>query len=417
MASLISWEDYYNKHIKEKGFDEIVTERIKICTDNINKNRLVKVDLDNTAKILVEKVKENAYQYNSYVDELDKLKEQKIDINRNTYINPVKNAKGLNIFEGDNIINTDQFKKIVELDDDGKFKLSFNTIEGLLTSYNAFSNELNRKEPIDEYMNINNTSKLVIKFKILTKPTDFLNINGLIHFIKDDICKILKEEYKVIVDINKIDVLKQNDIYIISISDHNVITKIDNIYHFAKKMLENDNYNKRIEIIDPIIKDNKYINNIDVKSLESISNPGEDVVNMILKTLFSSETLKLLNKNVVINVNIETLINNSFNNNNDTNIEATTGKDINIVKGNKNNIKGKKKENPYDKFIEFIKTKNEYNEDSIDKHKLFKKYKKFMLKTYEKKIEDGSLGSFMRVMKNRKLIESDKGKDLCIFIK
>jgi hypothetical protein len=355
-----------------------------------------RAELINEIKI---KYSEHARQYNSYREELEELGKIKDDEISHNCINSIKDGKGLYIKEGDNFIDTNQFKDTISLDEDGKFKLSFRTLEKVLTSYDIFSNEFNKKEPINEYLNINATSKLMIKFKLTIK---MLDINQLSKLIKEDICRILKEEYKVIVDFNKIDVLKQNDIYIISISDHNIMTKINNIYHFAKKMLENDNYNKFIEIIDPIIKDNKYINNIDVETLRSLSNPDESIVNLILKSMYSPETLEILNKNIVFNfhINIGTLIDTNVNNSPNTN----------IISGNENSINTNTKRSNKNKkvckdFIKSIKDNKEYQKENLSENKLFEDYKKYMLDKYSKLISNKSKGPLMREMRQLGLLK------------
>jgi hypothetical protein len=149
--------------------------------------------------------------------------------------------------------------------------------------YKLFNND----KSIDEYINSNNMIKLLVKFDFINKLIDNPH---LVNFIKNDVINILKNDYNIIIDLDKIEILKQNDIYIISIFDQKVIAKMENTPIFINKMMLNKRYNTLINIIEPdinrikkafdeisrkskIIDDNiNIINNIEIHMKDLINN-------------------------------------------------------------------------------------------------------------------------------------------------
>jgi hypothetical protein len=383
----MSLYDCYKSILAQVRDDLIETTNI----NNLYKDYKENNDMLNKLNLELEKYKIKNEEYKNKIY----IMNDKISKKTELYLTTLRSSQSTPIHG--NIIYTDQFNDKYS----SIFNVNENNIEFLAKAYTLFDKNKN----IDEYFHSNDTIKLLIKFEFINKLVDSPHIA---HFIKDDIINILKNDYNIIIDMNRVEILKQNDIYIISIYDQKIIAKMENISIFIDKIMKNDNYNTLIKIIDPMLNCTSYINIIDVKNLTSITNPNDCLSNLIMKSMYTSETLKPLNNNIKINHNV-TLNVNSYN---IIHIKYDCDDKDDIVKVKKLSENGE-----YLLFIERFKEKIEYNEEKIEKKSLFDIYKKYMLDSHSEIIKDNYYGQFIKKMIEFKLITTDNKKPTCVIKK
>jgi hypothetical protein len=400
-----SWLLFYEAEVKNKKFESMRIEAMK--------------------KIYEETLK----QHNTAIEEMDKSvigrkKLRNLVDDKNIYskylTDPLTKNKENKIEPGDSFISTEQFKSIPDFGE--IFKIAQEDISNIVEICTGFGEETYNIEDICEYMDINNSSKLLIKFEIISRAAD---PDKLTNIIKEDIYEILERDYNIIVSKDKVEVLKQNELYLISISDMNVITNINNIKVFTKKLLENEEYNRMIKIIGPIIRDNYVINNINIKNLKSLSKPNEKKKDMTLKCFHSPETLGYLN-NVTVNFNFNLTVNDSSikgNNNisvnvngNDNTTNTNSTSDITNINDANKSINTPIKDK-YQSFIDYIKTTKFYESDSITKKELFNQYKIYILGKFNENVKDNFIGLFFKKMSELNFTIGERNKSTCEFIK